>query len=454
MNVARRTGAAAVLAFLAASGTATAQNSPFTPDDMLKIASISVLDMTEDRRSVAAAVRRPIENPTTDHRRFGDPTYLAPSLVTLRIVDSRSGQMEQPFKDLVNVRDTAWSRDGKTLAILLARDATAAGGYPTTEIAIWNTAARALTRLKLQDSQTIALNSTLSWTPDGTGLVVALRSPELDRDARAKFTTLTEGPVVVHSSTEPFLEWDALQRSTRSRAIAIINVRDGSVRTVLPQGRVTSYQTSRDGSFMTVMEDVTSKTDYDVIGGTEHVLKHVDITSGETRVVMPAKDLKGITLRWTDDGRTYAYAKKGEVFVQSVDGAPARSLTPKPKPDAKDAKEEPPAPPGDAEKPAEESFTPVSFSRNGARLLVTSRKGWYVVNVADGVRDLIVPMAEDEEANPRLSAIAWAPDGSRIYATWAARDQWQRGIVRIDLATKTMAPVVRDSRLYSGAQLS
>ena len=450
----RRTGAAAVLAVLVASGTATAQNSPFTPDDMLKIASISVLDMTEDGRFVAAAVRRPIENPTTDHRRFGDPTYLAPSLVMLRIIDTRSGQMEQPFKDLVNVRDTAWSRDGKTLAILLARDATAAGGYPTTEIAVWNAAARALTALKLQGSQTIALNSTLSWTPDGTGLVVALRSPELDRDARAKFTTLTEGPVIVHSSTEPFLEWDALQRSTRSRAIAIINVRDGSVRTVLPQGKVTSHQTSRDGSFMTVMEDVTSKTDYDVIGGTENVLKHVDITSGETRVVMPAKDLKGITLRWTDDGRTFAYAKKGEVFVQSVDGAPARNLTPKPKPDAKEAKEETPAPSGDADKPAEESFTPVSFSRSGARLLVTSRKGWYVVNVADGVRDLIVPMAEDEEANPRLSAIAWAPDGSSIYATWAARDQWQRGIVRIDLATKTMAPVVRDARLYSGAQLS
>ena len=76
------------------------------------------------------------------------------------------------------------------------------------------------------------------------------------------------------------------------------------------------------------------------------------------------------------------------------------------------------------------------------------------MNVADGARELIVPMAEDEEANPRLSAIAWTPDGSGIYATWAARDQWQRGIVRIDVAAKTMTPIVRDARLYSGAQLS
>ena len=90
MNVARRT-AAGVLALVLAAGTASAQNSPFTPDDMLKVAAISVLDLTEDGRFVAATVRRPIDNPTVDHRRFGDPTYLAPSLVTLQIIDTRIG---------------------------------------------------------------------------------------------------------------------------------------------------------------------------------------------------------------------------------------------------------------------------------------------------------------------------------------------------------------------------
>ena len=89
MKAARRLGAAVILIVVLA-GTASAQNSPFTPDDMLKVASISVLDVTEDGRFVAASVRRPIDNPTNDHRRFGDPTYLAPSLVTLQIIRSRS----------------------------------------------------------------------------------------------------------------------------------------------------------------------------------------------------------------------------------------------------------------------------------------------------------------------------------------------------------------------------
>jgi hypothetical protein len=57
------------------------------------------------------------------------------------------------------------------------------------------------------------------------------------------------------------------------------------------------------------MEDVTKKTDYDTIGGTDNDLKLVDVRSGQARVLLPAKDLKGLTLRWTDDGRSWAFAK-------------------------------------------------------------------------------------------------------------------------------------------------
>jgi dipeptidyl aminopeptidase/acylaminoacyl peptidase len=284
---------------------------------------------------------------------------------------------------------------------------------------------------------------------------VALRNAELDREARSKFRQLTEGPIVVHSSTEPFLEWDALQRNTRSRALATVDPSTGAVRTLLPTGKLTSYQPSRDGTFLTVMEDVTEKTDYDTIGGTDNVLKFVDARSGATRVLVPAKDLKGLQLRWSDDGRTFAYAKRGEIFVQTVDSNKPRSLTPRP---AKtDAPEKPATPaPETPTTPAaqEESFSPVSFSRDAARLLATSRKGWYVIDVASGTRDLIVPMDEDEDKNPRLSAIDWTPDGTAIYATWAARNQWQRGIVKIDIGSKTMTPVVRDAKLYSAIRLA
>ena len=451
-NTLCRTALAASLSLLPSLSLAQ-QATPFTPDDMLKVASVSVLDTTEDGARLAISIRRPIDNETMNHRRYGDPTYLAPSRVALEIIETKTGTKDRPFKDLVNVRDVAWSRDGKRLAILLAKEAATVDGFPTTTLHLWDAEKKTLSEVK--PAQPIAINSALAWSPDGASLVVALRNADLDREARKTFQTLIEGPVVVHKSSDPFLEWDLLNRNSRSRSIASLDPKTGAIRSVVPQGRITSYQVSRDGSFMTVMEDVTAKTDYDTIGGTDNNLKYVDMKSGESKVLLPAKDLKGLSLRWSDDGRWFAYAKRGEVFVQGVDGAAARSLTPKPKTDSAAAKEPADKPaPADEKKEPEESFTPVSFSRDGAKLLVTSRKGWYVLSIADASRKLIVPLQEDEEKNARMSALDWTPDGSAIYATWAARDKWERGLVRIDATSGTITPVARDSRLYGGVRLT
>ena len=437
------------------AATASAQAAPFTAEDMLKVASISVLDVTDDGARVAATVRRPVDNDFTDHRRFGDPTYMAPSRVRLEIIETKTGVRDQPFKEMVHVRAAQWSNDGTRLAILLGREASTPDGFPTTALYVWSADKKTLREVK--PAQPIALNSSLNWTPDGTALLVALRNAELDREARKTFLALTEGPVVVHKSSEPFLEWDLLQRNARSRSVASLDPATGAVRPVLPQGRISSYQVARDGSFMTVMEDVTARTDYDSIGGTDNDLKIVDLKSGASKLLVPAKDLKGLSLRWSDDGKWFAYAKRGEIFVQGVDGAAARSLTPKPKTDPAAAKETPaPAPAEEKDatkKEPEENFSPVSFSRDGSRLLVTSRKGWYVLTIADASRKLIVPMDEDEEKNPRLAAIDWTPDGRSIYASWAARDRWERGVVSIDVATGTLTPRVRDDRLYGGVRM-
>ena len=257
--------------------------SAFTAEDMSRVASVTVLDVSEDGRRVAAVVRRPVDNETVDHRRYGDPTYLAPAQVTLQVIDTRSGAKDQPFKELVNVRDAAWSRDGRQLAILLARAPSSADAFPSTTLHVWDAERKALAEVTLRGGAAVALNSSLAWSADGSSLTVALRNPELDREARARFQALTAGPVIVHTSAEPFLEWDLLQRNMRSRSLAAVEVRTGAVRPLLPQGRLTSYQPSRDGSFVTVMEDVTAKTDYDTIGGTDNVLKYVDAQTGEAK---------------------------------------------------------------------------------------------------------------------------------------------------------------------------
>ncbi len=390
---------------------------PFSADDILGVVAVNVLDLSDDGARVAVALRRTLDNADTDNYRSGDPTYVTPSRVQLQIIDTRSGARQVPFKGLVSVRQAAWSHDGKRLAILVLdnpgapapvpSDAGAAGGTakpkarpkekdqpsgaegPEARLFVWDTAASVLSEVPRSGATRVSSNSGLEWTADDARLVLTTRPASLDLEARRRFDALTKGPVIVHDGKEPFLEWDALQRSARRRAVVELDPATGSLTTIVPESHVTSYYLARDRSFVTFLEDVTEKTDYDEIGGTDNRLRLVTLPpSGEPKTLAEAKNLKGLQLRWSDDGRWFAYAKKGEIFVQGVDGSKARSLTP-PAPDAQkadaaipDADRKAGGKPGDKPEEERESFSTESFSRDGRKLLASSKKGYYVIDVA------------------------------------------------------------------------
>jgi dipeptidyl aminopeptidase/acylaminoacyl peptidase len=452
----RRLLAPALLAIVCAAPAAQARRE-FTAEDMLKVSTASVLDLSDDGRRVAVSVRRAYDNAEVDNRRFGDPTYLAPSRVRLLVIDTQSGAIATPFDDLVSVRQAAWSHDGKRLAILIAANDVPAAVH------IWDAEKKAL--IEVPRKSPVAAGSGLEWTADDRRLIVALRTPERDTSAAARFKRLTDGPIIVQSSKDPFLDWDDLQRVTRIRAIATLNPATGDTSTILPERKLSSYRVTRDSRLITFLEDVTEKTDYDVIGGTMNSLRGVEASGGTPRMIADAKDLKEVQLRWSDDGRAFAYAKKGEVFVQTVDETKPRSLTPRPKPEnekTEEAKKPEEGKTEDAKKADEpESFSVSAFSRDASKLLITSKKGWYVVNVADAARTAVLTLdAEKEDKNPKIAALAWAPDGASIYVTYSAFDKWERGLMRLPIGrpagppASVLEPLIKDTRLYSGAQLS
>jgi dipeptidyl aminopeptidase/acylaminoacyl peptidase len=428
--------------------------SVFTADDLLNVVTASVLDLSDDGRYAAVTTRRTRDNAETDNRRYGDPSYLSPSAVRLLVIDTETGRTQAPLADLSDIRQAAWSHDGRRLSFLQVVRPAPASEWAV-RLRIWDRERNAVTDVPVKGDDGVAVNSALDWSPDDRRLVVALRSKARDADARARFRALTDGPVIVQNAKDPFLEWDELNRASRWRSLAEIDVATGAVRAVMPEKRLLSYAVARDGSFITFQEDVTEKTDYDVIGGSDAVLKQVAVAGGEPKTIAEAKDLKGLTLRWSDDGRTFAYAKKGEVFVQRIDETKPRSLTPPP-PKKEGEKPADAAPAKDATAPKDdtESFAVGPISRDAATLLITSKKGWYIVDVATAARTQVVTLDADEEKNPRMEAVAWAPDGAAIYVTWSARDRWERGFARLDAATKTMTPLVKDARLYSGARFA
>jgi dipeptidyl aminopeptidase/acylaminoacyl peptidase len=437
----------AAFAIIAAPRPVAQPLEPFTAADMLKVATATVLDLAEDGRRLAIAVRTLEDNAETDHRRYGDPTYVAPSRVDLRIIDTRSGSIDRPFRTLMNIRQAAWTRDGARLALLTI--AANSDQLPVTTAWVWDAEQRALTEVPRKADVAIAANSELSWTPDGARLVVALRDQAEDRAAQATFKKLIDGPVVVHTSKDSFLEWDALRRHDRRREIAELDPRTGDARRMLPPTRLTDYQVSRDGAVITFREDVTQKTDYDVISGTQNHLKMLAVGQTTPRTLVDAKELKTTNPRWSDDGRMFAWSERGEVFVQGVDDAKARSLTPKP-PKSDEATAEAK---GEAEE--RESFSTGPFSRDGSKLVLTSRKGWYIASIADGRRDKVFTLDDkNEEKNPRVSVLGWTPDGHALLVQYSEPDRWDRGVMILDLATRTLTPLVRDRNLYQGVRYS
>jgi dipeptidyl aminopeptidase/acylaminoacyl peptidase len=439
-----------VVAFVAVCVTAprpAAQSlSPFTAEDMLAVATASVLDLSEDGARVAIAVRKLADNATTDHRRFGDPTYVAPALVDVFVYDTRSGASDRVFKQLTNVRQAAWSRDGARLALLTTAENTEQ--LPVTTAWIWDAARRTVS--EVPGRTPIAATSELAWSTDGTKLLVATRDPADDRAAQATFKRLVDGPVIVHTSKDGFLDWDSLRRADRKRALVELDPRSGDARPLLPSVLLTDYRFARDGSFITYREDATDKTDYDVIFGTHNHLKIA--RNGATSTLVDGRTLKTTNPRWSDDGSVFAFAEKGEVFVQSVNDAKPRSLTPRPPA----AKEAPAAPAGADEKKEEaESFSAGPFSRDNRRIVLTSRKGWYVATVADGTRERVYTLDDkNEDLNPRASVLGWTPDGTALLVNYSEADRWERGVMRLDLASRQLTPLVKDANLYQNVRYS
>ena len=434
---------------VAAALTAPAAQSldRISAEDILNVRTANVLDLSDDGRRVAIGVRKLADNATTDHRRYGDPTYFAPSMVELTVIDTVSGAAERVGKGLLNVRQAAWNSTGARLAILTAAETPA--GLPVATLWVYDADRKTLSEVPRQAGASVAANSELAWTPDGGKLFVALRAPDDDKAAQASFKSLVAGPVVVQSS-KPFLDWDAMSRSNRRRSLAEIDPATGAATVIVPPAPVTSYELSRDGSFVTWMEDSTEKTSYDVIFGTDNAARML-ARGAEAKTLLDAKTLKTLTPRWSDDRRTMAYADKGEVFVLRIDEAKPRSITPKPPKDP--AAKDPAAPAPGAEDA--ESFSVVSFSRDGSKLLMTSKKGWYVAAVADGSRDRVLTLDDkDEEKNPKLTAVDWTPSGDAILVQYGEPDRWDRGLSRLDLRTRTLTSLVRDNGVYQGFRMS
>ena len=424
----------------------------FVVDDMLDLGSYNVGDLTADGRWLAVTTSTRRDGIGTDFHRDGDPTYIRPGTARVWVIDTQTGDRRAVFPDRRQVRNLVWSPEGERLAMLVRRGL-------AFEPVIWDLRTGRSVGVRIPASHYVAENSDLAWTPDGSALVLALRDTAWRREAVERFTRHTRGPVFVQSSEEPFLAWEELRRMSAIRSVVSIGVLDGMVRELIPRARISSYALARDGRLVTWQEDITKKTDYETIFGTENRLLARQLDDTATARELFAT-LRGISLVWSADGRSYAWQRDGRLFVGSVAGGAPRQLAgPAPAGRAAGDSGRVATAPVDTstearERRERERFSPVRVSPQGDALLVRNSEGLWLMNLADGAREMMLEMRDTSARAPRRSVVAWSEDGRHLYVTTASRTSWERGILRYDRRTKELHTLVSDARIRSGLQLA
>lgn len=438
--------ASAVALFVVVNVPVRAQTAAatFTAADALDINSYAISDLTDDGRYLVVTNTLRRDSYGQDYRHDGDPTYTRGIPVRLLVIDTRSGAVQPVFPDKRPVKEAHWSPDGKRLGMLLYNG-------DIFEPAIWDRATNRFTVSHLPAGKYVAENSDLRWTPDGKQLVLAVHTAEWRKRARETFTNMTVGPVFVQSSLDPFLAWDDVRRLANVRSVATFDPATSQLHELVPEAMIGAYTVAEDGSAITYNQDIQKKTDYDSFGS-EASLRSRAVTAGmpaAERTLLPTT--KGMQLQWSQDGKHYAYAKEGRVFVGSIAGNDLKQLlgAPEPRPGER----------SDTSKAVRDSlarqrFSVVRYSPAGDAIVASNRDGLWVVDVANGARTLLVATNDSSPTAPRYSIAAWSDDGKHIYLSTQSRTKWERGLLRFDRDANQLVELVRDGRSYSSLRLS
>lgn len=463
------------LGFFILASFLRAEKSLFTIRDYFEVNYLSLADMTKDGEWLACVTFSMADRRMPrDNYRYGDPTYFTPYRFTVSVMNTKTGIQKKLFKEKRHVRSLKWSPDGRMLAFFTLQE----GRH---RLLIYHRDSGKFERVKLPGKEPIASYSHILWSPDGRYIHFALRAEDWSEKCVKLFQYLTKGPIIIHDSDEKFLLWEKLRRKEQLMIPVSWDRKEKKLRKLLPETPIISYRLSKDGSFAAFERDVTEKTDYDVIFGTQNQLEILPLPAGEPRILL--KKYKDRRLFWSKDDRKVSWVEKGDVYVIGVDDEAPRQLTgeeKKEKEESKDKNKEKEK--GKEDKKGKDiekskdkdkkkqSFKIISFSPDGAMLLCSTTPPadekeekmnkikpplqYILINTASGEHRIIHELKGKPEERPSLGFIDWQPDGKALYISYSAPDKYDRGIVKLDVENGETTDLIRSSRLYRGWQMA
>ncbi len=391
----------------------------------LDVATPAVAAMTDDGSRVVVTARTRRGRLDVDHQRFGDPTYVAPSLIRAMIIETASGERTWLHEEAAQVSDFAWSPDGRHLAYFLFDGA-------RFRLHVHDAESGDTREVTPRTPLAIASSSFLLWSPDGDELLLTLRPEGWAERARDAFYAMTEAPIIVQDSRNDFLAWDRVRNMANEQITALVSVDDGTVRELITDVVPADVGFSPDGTRITYQTAERTKTSYTRRDGTDYGLYLLELGGEPVELIAPSEER--VNVEWNDARDAYAYSDDGAVHVRALDDDEPRDVT-----------EGLRLMDGDT---TEVNFSVDRWSADGEQLLLTSSEGWHVLDIGDAELITVLTQEEDEDERPRRGIELWTDDGSTIYYTYSAPDRWERGLRRLDVASGRVDDVLVDSELY------
>ncbi len=436
----------------------------FTPEIALDVRGVSIAAVTDDGARIAATVRTRHDRTGVDHDRYGDPTYISPATTRLMVIDTRSGDRTWVHEDPAQLRSYAWSPGGERLAYFAVED----GSY---RLRIFDVGTGRTETVALRTDREVASSSPLVWSPDGASVLIGLRPGGWAAEARAAFVALTEAPVIVQDSRNDFLAWDRVRNIAARQITALVSPENGSVREILADVTPSGLGFSEDGSYVTYSTATRTKTSYTRRDGTEYELFRLALAEGSEPESLRDTGEERLSANWNPARDAFAYGERGSVFVRRLAEDEAVDVTAEhrgPADEGGNAEDEGAAGgggasgrtgdtgDGDASDPDSTRirFSVQRWSPSGDQLLLTSQEAWHLLDLGTNELRTLLELEDDADTRPRRQVQAWSDDGRHLYFSYAARDRWQRGLKRLEVASGTIETLFLDDNLYRSWNIS
>lgn len=412
-----------------------AQPTAFTAEDAIRVQTLGSAALSPDGDYLAGLRSESTRNRFgVDHFRFRDPSYIRPAqyeLVVYNLADNSSLVI-----DAGNIRNLSWSPDGNKLAYFKVED-------DQYGLFLFDQSTNEANSLNLQSDLMISASSGLNWMPDNQSILLSLRPEDWLEKGMEMYREAAEGPLTVYDSEEPFLKWDALGIHEDLQTLVKANVDDGMLEILLPEAYFTNIKIDQQAEFFTYREDIPLKTSYNRKDGYEYVWKKRSFTNPSDTAIIQEKTKERKQYVFSEDNRWIAWADSGHVFVQSLSLLENEAIK------LTEGKNQ--LSPTDT---TEVKFSVEMWSPDAAQVVARSKQGLWLINRETLSVDRFMTFDPEAEDAPRYSVEDWSPDGKKLFLTYAATDQWERGLLQYDFEQKELQELLKSNELYGSWQLS